>query len=102
VCARVCVNIIIIIIIKFSIVCGRSVRVIQAWWRWSLLHHRLNILKETKLRAESIDASTLYIVTSGLRRRLKEIDAAPRLLRESRIPFDVSHRGERGERPIPL
>jgi len=45
------------------------------------------------LQAASISSNTLYIVTSGLRRRLKEIDSAPRVFRESRIPFDISRKG---------
>ena len=43
--------------------------------------------------AASTPCSTLYIVTAGLRRKLKEIDSAPRVLRESRVPFDISHKG---------
>jgi hypothetical protein len=38
-----------------------------------------------------IFGNTLYIVTPCLRRRIKELDAAPRLLREARIPFDIRY-----------
>jgi hypothetical protein len=40
-----------------------------------------------------LPSRSLYIVTSGLRRRLKVIDSAPRVFRESRIPFDISRKG---------
>lgn len=42
----------------------RCARVIQAWWRWKLLHHRLEILKETKLRAGAV--STMGPLPAGI------------------------------------
>jgi hypothetical protein len=53
----------------------RCARVIQAWWRWKLLHHRLEILKETKLRAGAastvgcLPAGIAYVVVLGRRFR---------------------------------
>ena len=71
----------------------RSARMVQGWWRWRILRLRLRLLAEIKLRAQAIHSSSLYCVTPGLHQRLKEIDAAPRVLRESRVPFDISHKG---------